>query len=162
VKQELRYWPAVRRQETHHLTDAAICDLPLLRLLVEVFQPTEFIIEQRADPREPGHRPDLGAEPREISARHHELSQNFATADELSHAAGFTHGTILPPALSAARVHQSASAESLSTPVSHGHGVSRKAGGSIGFGEHPILLARSLRNDRWLFPAAPSTPPESC
>ena len=37
------------------------------------------------------------------------LSQNFATADELPHAAGFTHGTIPAARSSAARVNQSAS-----------------------------------------------------
>jgi hypothetical protein len=37
MKQELRYWASVRRHKTHHPTDAAICSLPLFRLLIEEF-----------------------------------------------------------------------------------------------------------------------------
>jgi hypothetical protein len=102
VEQELSYCPAVRRQQTHHLADAAICSLPLLRFLVEVFQPPEFIIEQRADPGEPGRRPDLGTEPREIRVRYHEFGKEFVTADQSPYGVGIAHGTILPSALSAA------------------------------------------------------------
>src|SRR5579859_7246484 len=76
VKQELRDWPPVRRQETHHLADAAICGLPPSGLLIEEFQSLEFVVEQRADVREPGRWPDFGVEPREIPARYHELGRS--------------------------------------------------------------------------------------
>jgi hypothetical protein len=102
VKQELRYWPPVWRHETHRLTDAAICGLPLFRLLIEEFQPPELVVEQRPDFREPGRWPDLGVKPREIPAGHHELGKELIAADDLPHALGFTHGPILPSALSAA------------------------------------------------------------
>jgi hypothetical protein len=104
VKQELRYWPPVRRKEMHHLADAAICTLPLFRLLVEVFQLPELLLEQRADFRESGHWPDLGVEPREIPAGHHELGEEFVAADKLPYASDIAHGTILP---SLGRRHES-------------------------------------------------------
>jgi hypothetical protein len=103
VKQELRYRPPVRRWETHRLADTAtICGLPLSRLVINVFQPAKFVIEQRTNFREPGRWPDLGVEPREVRACHYELGQELVTADELPHAAGFAHGTILPSDRSAA------------------------------------------------------------
>jgi hypothetical protein len=40
VKQELRYWPPVRRHVAHRLTDAVICGLPLFRLLIKELQPS--------------------------------------------------------------------------------------------------------------------------
>jgi hypothetical protein len=66
VKQELRCWPPARRKETRYLADAAIGGLPVFRLVIEEFQPPEFVIEQQPDFREPGRWPDLAVEPREI------------------------------------------------------------------------------------------------
>jgi hypothetical protein len=96
VKQELRCWPPVRCKEMHHLADATICTLPLFRLLVEVFQLPELLLEQRADFCESGRWPDLGVEPREIPAGHHELGEEFVAADKLPYTADFAHGAILP------------------------------------------------------------------
>jgi hypothetical protein len=93
VEQELRYWPPIRPQQTNHVPDTAICGLPLPRLVIEVFQAPEFVVEQRLDFCEPGSWPDFGVEPREIPARHHKLGKYFVTTDELPHAVGFTHGT---------------------------------------------------------------------
>ena len=66
VNQELRHWPPARRQETHHLADAAVCGLPLLQLIIDEFQPPELVIEQRPDFREPRRWPDPGVKPREV------------------------------------------------------------------------------------------------
>ena len=57
---------AARRQETHHLADAAVCGLPLLQLIIDEFQPPELVIEQRPDFREPRRWPDPGVKPREV------------------------------------------------------------------------------------------------
>jgi hypothetical protein len=75
---------------------------PTVQTLIEKFQPSEFVVEQRPDFCEPGRWPDLGVESRRIPAGHHELGKELITADELPHAFGFTHGPILPAALSAA------------------------------------------------------------
>jgi len=50
-------------QHAGSLTDAAVCDLPLFRLLIAICQSPEFAIEQRAYFREPGRWPDLGVKP---------------------------------------------------------------------------------------------------
>lgn len=63
VKQELRNWPPVRRQEAH------------------------LLIEQRPDFREPGRWPDIGVEPRGTPSGHHELGKELITADKLPDAA---------------------------------------------------------------------------
>jgi len=80
---------------------------PTAQFLVEVFQPPEFIIEQRADPGEPGRRPDPGIEPREIRVRYHEFGKEFVTADQSPYRVGIAHGTILPSARSAAPIRAS-------------------------------------------------------
>jgi hypothetical protein len=50
------------------------------------FQLSEFVVEQRADFREPGRWPDLGVEPQKIPVRYHELGNEFVS-DELSYGA---------------------------------------------------------------------------
>jgi hypothetical protein len=98
VKQELWYRLTVRRHQTHRLADAAIRGLPSFRLLIHELRPAEFVIEQRTDLREPGPGSDLGAEPREIPAGHHELGEEFIAADEVPRALGFTHRPIVSSA----------------------------------------------------------------
>jgi hypothetical protein len=39
----------------------------------------ELVLEQRPDVREPGGRPDLGVQPREVPSSHHELGENLIT-----------------------------------------------------------------------------------
>ena len=102
MKQELRHRPPVRRQETHHIADTAIRGFPLFQLVIEKFQPPELLVEQRSGFGERDGWPDLGVEPREIPACHHELGKELIAADQLPHAARFTHVTIVPSAQSAA------------------------------------------------------------
>ncbi len=93
MKQELRYRPTVRLQETHSFPDTAIRSLPLLRLVIEKIQPPELVLEKLTDFLEPGRWPELGVEPGEISACHHKFGKQFVAADKLPHAVGFSHGT---------------------------------------------------------------------
>jgi hypothetical protein len=68
AEQELRHWPSAGCQEAYGLTDAAVGGVPRLGVLVEELELPELVVEQRLDFREPGRRPDLGAEPGKVPA----------------------------------------------------------------------------------------------